>query len=72
MYPNPAEGVVNISCNFTGSLSIFDSQGKIVIREHPVRQGVSMIDTGFLSPGLYIVRISENAKSIYTEKLIIE
>lgn len=74
LYPNPSKGEVTISVNGMDGVSqveIMNTIGKVVYK-HSISNAISgkVINISSLSPGLYIVRVS-NAKGEFTSKLIV-
>ena len=77
IYPNPTSGPVYLDGNFNGSsgvkIRICDLQGKTVMENHsgPDLSGSNRItDLSTLPNGVYFVEISENGKSILTNRII--
>lgn len=72
MYPNPANGVVNVSIdNLSGTaqLTVTDVLGKTVINQAGVTSN-TMVDISALKSGIYFVKINAQGKSA-TQKLIV-
>lgn len=69
MYPNPSNGIVNISATETVNIDIIDVTGKTV---HQVKslENNSIIDLSSLPKGVYLVKVS-GEKTNTTEKLIL-
>jgi len=73
MYPNPANGYVNIAAGteIIRQITIYNVVGKPVIRvPNSVSQGIVKIPTYNLSNGLYFVEI-RTAETVYRDKLIV-
>lgn len=71
LYPNPAfDNVVYITTDIIGpkEITIFDVFGKLVLQE-VVRN--SRLDISKLDPGVYMVQLKTNSRSI-TRKLIVK
>jgi hypothetical protein len=54
LYPNPTSDYINLKQLATGTITIFDLQGRI-IREFPNSQNRYLIEVGFLDPGIYLL-----------------
>ena len=77
IFPNPSSGKVNIDfyCLDTGTavVSIFDYTGKLVaeLYQEISSPGIASVKTNeILNPGLYIVRINLNSRSISGKLLV--
>ena len=71
LYPNPAiDGIVYIKTLNIGSkdIIVFDVFGKIVLQD---RISTSMLNIGRLSPGVYVIQVIENSKTM-TRKLVVK
>jgi len=74
IYPNPAQGSVNIysSVNMGDTtVTIFDINGRKVLHENVVLNGLITLDINNLNSGLYIVQVNGESQS-HTTKLIIK
>lgn len=69
LYPNPTSNLIYIKVKKSNSLNIFDSFGRLVL-ENKLEAGSNVIDCGFLSSGIYYVKLFEK-NSFSTTKLII-
>ncbi len=71
IYPNPAKGSVNVSSNLeeTTRLGIYDITGKLVL-SNTISFGDNRLNISSLSSGVYLMRVSSNAKTV-TKKLVI-
>lgn len=56
LYPNPVQDVLRFESEEAGSVYIYDTTGRVVLRQD-VGTGVTNIDTSILSAGLYLVRL---------------
>lgn len=57
MYPNPTNGIINISLpQENGSIRIYDITGKLV-NSKPLGTGITQLDYNFLSPGMYMIAL---------------
>lgn len=71
LYPNPAvDGIVYIKTLNIGSkdITVFDVFGKIVLKD---RISTNMLNIGRLSPGVYVIQVIENSKTM-TRKLVVK
>jgi len=65
VFPNPSDGLVNISGIIPGtSLTITDLQGKVLMEKIADSDNTEFDLTGY-QPGVYFVKISQNGKSIF-------
>jgi hypothetical protein len=73
LYPNPANGVCNIELNenTNAEYSIADITGRQVLQGAAV-QGKVSIDVSNLSPGVYLVHVSDKGKSPGVRRLLVE
>jgi len=69
MYPNPTNGLLNLSANQSFEVKIFDLNGKLVFNDKLNES--QQLDLSHLSPGVYLTKISIN-KVTKTNKLIIK
>lgn len=69
MYPNPSNGIVNISATETVNIDIIDVTGKTVHQAKSLENN-SIIDLSSLPKGVYLVKVS-GEKTNTTEKLIL-
>ncbi len=70
LYPNPAAGLVNITCSEPGELSITNVSGQIVMRK-TLEKGTSAVDLSNRAPGVYLVRFTAETGNTTTRKLIL-
>ncbi|MDV7400026.1 T9SS type A sorting domain-containing protein, partial [Arthrospira platensis SPKY1] len=68
MYPNPTNGIVNITsnANMTKEVSVFNMLGKEVLRVNVETQ----LNVSGLNKGVYMVQVKENNQTA-TLKLVI-
>jgi photosystem II stability/assembly factor-like uncharacterized protein len=65
IFPNPSDGLVNISGIIPGTvLTVTDLQGKILMEKIADSDNTEFDLTGY-QPGVYFVKISQNGKSIF-------
>lgn len=58
IYPNPTEGILNISCpKKIDELFVYDMSGKLLIRKAAVPAGISQINLTALPQAVYILQI---------------
>src|SRR5690606_169807 len=69
MYPNPSNGIVNISATETVNIDIIDVTGKTVHQAKSLENN-SILDLSSLPKGVYLVKVS-GEKINTTEKLIL-
>lgn len=71
LYPNPAtDGIVYIKTlnNHSKDITVYDVFGKIVLQD---RISTNMLNIGRLSPGVYVIQVVENNKTM-TRKLVVK
>lgn len=71
LYPNPAiDGIVYIKTlnNRSKDVTVYDVFGKIVLQD---RISTNMLNIGRLSPGVYVIQVVENNKTM-TRKLVVK
>jgi len=71
LYPNPAtDGIVYIKTlnNKSKDITVYDLFGKIVLQD---RISTNLLNIGRLSPGVYVIQVIENSKTM-TRKLVIK
>ena len=68
IYPNPTDGLLNISAGINAEYKIFDLQGKMV-KFGAVEPQINVSD---LAKGLYTMQILENGKKPHIEKFILK
>ena len=73
MYPNPANGSVNINAEKNISkIEIYNTSGKLVALKRGINSNSFQFSYLSLSTGMYIVNIHLNEGAITTKKLIVE
>jgi hypothetical protein len=70
LFPNPFENVLYIMNSTPSDLFVYDSQGKLIISKRIETEG--RIDLGWLTNGIYIVKIIRNGYILYSGKIIKE
>ena len=70
VYPNPAQEFIKLKCNEKSILKIYNLYGQLMIQKE-LSEYENTIPISSLSPGSYIVKITDNTQ-IYSEILIIE
>jgi len=61
IYPNPVKDIINVNANFViSNLTIWDTNGKLLIQKDNVNNTFVKIEISALSPGIYLLR-TENA-----------
>ena len=71
LYPNPAvDGIVYINTlnNKSKDITVYDVFGKIVLQD---RISTNMLNIGRLTPGVYVIQVIENSKTM-TRKLVVK
>lgn len=71
LYPNPAiDGIVYINTlnNKSKDITVYDVFGKIVLQD---RISTNMLNIGRLSPGVYVIQVIENSRTM-TRKLVVK
>ncbi|MFT6924080.1 MAG: hypothetical protein ACJA1C_003101 [Crocinitomicaceae bacterium] len=69
IFPNPAHTSFQLGGNYSGNVSILNTEGKVVL-DHSIEINQN-IEISTLSPGFYIVRLQSDTQ-VYDKKLIIE
>ena len=75
VYPNPANKEVFIEStdsNFPTEISIFDLNGKLLLNQKTEKISKNVINTKFLSSGIYLMNIKNNTDATFTHKLVID
>ncbi len=75
VFPNPAKGEVFIESsdsNYQTEISIFDFNGKLLLTQKTQNLTKNIINTKFLSSGIYLMNIKNNLDATFTHKLVIE
>jgi len=76
IFPNPSSTSFKIRVEDGISeemvISIYDSSGRLVKRIRNIRSTTLLLDKDNMSPGIYLVEISNNKKSIGRKKLLIQ
>jgi len=75
IYPNPAKNEVYIeksTNNYPTEVTIFDTNGKLVLNQKTKNIQKNTINTSTLTTGLYILSIKDDTNATSTQKLIIE
>jgi hypothetical protein len=74
IYPNPSNGIVNISLAETDltvfSLSVLDLQGRVVFESNSL--SVQQIDLSFLAKGVYQFKFTTDKEELKSGKIVIE
>ena len=68
IYPNPTDGILNISASIDAEYKIFDLQGRVV-KFGNLQQQINVSD---LAKGLYTMQIIENGHKPYIEKFTLK
>jgi hypothetical protein len=71
VYPNPSEGIVNVSVinNEGVSITVYDMMGQVVLTK--ISEGTTSIDLSANGTGMYLVKVSNNNGSI-VERVVIK
>ena len=72
IFPNPSTGPVNILASSSGTVSLINTLGQIIMQDIPISQGRSLsLNLQSLNSGVYIVQlVSDNGRRL-SKKLII-
>ena len=70
VYPNPANGVLNVINTEPATLKLYDVSGRLVKQQQAPGRMVQQINISDLRNGLYLLRI-ENANRIISKKVVI-
>ncbi|NRA13197.1 MAG: T9SS type A sorting domain-containing protein [Crocinitomicaceae bacterium] len=69
IYPNPSQTSFQLGGNYSGNVTILNTEGKVVFNQNIDLK--EEVEISFLSSGLYIVRLQSDTQ-VYDKKLIIE
>jgi hypothetical protein len=69
VFPNPSLGQINLYCNKSGVVKIFDMTGKIVFDKNIISKETITLDK--LNKGLYFINFNQNGM-IETKKIIVQ
>jgi glucose/arabinose dehydrogenase len=75
VYPNPAKGEIFIEssdANYPTEISIFDFNGKLLLTQKTQNLTKNIINTKFLTSGIYLMNIKNNSDVTFTHKLVID
>jgi hypothetical protein len=74
VFPNPAQGKVNIRFNapFKGDLIVTTTAGTEVHRINHVGQNESFINLSFLPTGTYLLHAMEKGRAVDAQRVVIE
>lgn len=70
VYPNPTNGIVNITTNGINELKIYNVLGELIYTENKISTNELQINTSQWSRGIYNLSITNNNKTL-TKKLIV-
>lgn len=70
VFPNPANGILNISGIETANIEIYNISGQLVFSQQNINNN-SSINIENLQTGIYILRVKEK-NNIYTQKIVVE
>ena len=73
VFPNPTTGMITFSGNFNdgdGICNVYDMMGNLVISKNVNLNGETTLNLSSLTPGMYMVEISDNS-NVYRSKIII-
>ena len=68
IYPNPTNSTLNIKLEQSGTIEIYDVNGRIILQSSVLANQVFTIN--HLSPGVYFAKVNLNQK-IITKKIIV-
>ncbi len=68
IYPNPVSDRLFIEADAAGTVMIFDTKGRFV-SEHKIYQGANQVNTGALTPGVYILQVRDE-KGAWRAKIV--
>lgn len=63
VFPNPAEGTINVKCGINGHTVIVDCLGRVVL-ELDVHAGETQVDISGLADGMYLLRLHNSVNRI--------
>jgi len=74
IYPNPftSQTTIQLNDNVTkATLTVYNVVGQIIKTIHNITDKTIMLDRGNLNPGVYFIRLTDENKTIITDRLII-
>jgi hypothetical protein len=71
VYPNPANGILNISANEISGIEIYNTLGSKVYSDLNVKPKTARIDVSEFAKGNYILRVTDRKGKSETQKFII-
>lgn len=71
IYPNPADGHVNIHLPWAGDIAIYNSEGKLIFKAHATNSKTQFVNTSLFSSGIYQVFFIEPKGKSLSKQLII-
>ena len=69
IYPNPSTGMVNVKCNETGQINVFNAFGQLLLTQSTNGNGQEVIDISHFSSGIYLVQLI-NEKGMTTKQIV--
>ncbi|WP_374459365.1 T9SS type A sorting domain-containing protein [Chryseobacterium taeanense] len=70
LYPNPAKNEIFINVKSSGTVSLFDAKGTLLLKNMPIRTGKNRIDIGHLISGIYMLEITQSDNKTVEKKFI--
>lgn len=70
MYPNPVSDYVVLDASHDSRIDLFNIEGKKLMTVHPSAATTTRIDVSSFPAGIYLVRTTNTAGHIHTQKLI--
>ncbi len=73
VYPNPATNVVNVFSAevVTGNANLYAMDGKL-LKQQEIKFGSVIFDVSDLTPGIYLVQVYDENKTIHTAKIVVQ
>lgn len=75
IYPNPANSEIIVqksSKNYPTEVTLFDIEGKMLLKQKTENKKINTIQMDYLSKGIYIVTVKNDQGQLLTYKLIVE
>ena len=74
IFPNPARGTFTVASNFEENVNIeiFDMSGRLVGQQLNLNQGLTQVEIGALTTGMYMIKFRTDSGKVTTKKLIVD
>lgn len=72
LYPNPTNGIVNISFPDIKQVSVIDITGRTVLGKQTGGVNNMQLNVGSIGKGIFLVRVTDTKGNAHTSKLVIQ